>query len=89
MDLLTWLIVGLVAGLLASALLRDSGYGLLGDIALGIGGAMLGSWGFRELGWKAPMDGIGGVIIVATIGAMVLLLALRVVQRLNPGMRRR
>ena len=44
MDLLTWLIVGLVAGLLASVLMKGSGFGVVGDILLGIVGAFVGSW---------------------------------------------
>ena len=88
MDLLTWLIVGLVAGLLASALMRDSGYGLLGDIAVGIAGAIVGSWTFRELGWRAPLSGIAGVIVIAVVGAVIVLFALRVLRRLSTAPRR-
>jgi uncharacterized membrane protein YeaQ/YmgE (transglycosylase-associated protein family) len=77
MDIITWLVVGLVAGLLASALMRGSGFGLLGDIVLGIGGAFVGGWVFRELGWRAPFDGIAGVIAVAFVGAVLVLGALR------------
>ena len=43
MDILTWLIVGLVAGLLASLIVGGSGYGILGDIVAGIAGAFVGS----------------------------------------------
>lgn len=81
MDIITWLVVGLVAGLLASALIRGSGFGLLGDIALGIGGAVVGSWAFRELGWRPPFEGIAGVIAVAFVGAVIVLVALRLVSR--------
>lgn len=88
MDLLTWLIVGLVAGLLASALMRDSGYGLLGDIAVGIAGAIVGSWTFRELGWRAPLSGIAGVIVIAVVGAVIVLFALRVLRRFSTAPRR-
>jgi uncharacterized membrane protein YeaQ/YmgE (transglycosylase-associated protein family) len=81
MDIiLVWLLVGLVAGLLASALVRGSGYGLLGDIVLGIAGAFVGGWAFRELGWHAPFAGIAGVIAVAFVGAVMVLLAVRLVR---------
>ena len=81
MDIVTWLVVGLVAGLLASAVMRGSGFGILGDILLGIVGAVVGSWGFRELGWRSPAEGLLGVILVAFLGAVVVLLAIRLVSR--------
>lgn len=79
MDIVTWLIVGLVAGLLASAVMRGSGFGLLGDIVLGIVGAFVGSWAFRELHWTAPFTGIAGVIAIAFCGAVLVLLVYRLV----------
>lgn len=81
MDLLTLIVVGLVAGLLASFAVGGVGYGLLGDIIIGIIGAFLGSWLFSALGVAVPFGGIGGTIFVATIGAVVLLLLLRVIRR--------
>jgi uncharacterized membrane protein YeaQ/YmgE (transglycosylase-associated protein family) len=83
MDIITWLVVGLVAGLLASAVLRGSGLGILGDIAVGIGGAFVGGWAFRELGWHAPFAGMPGVITVAFVGAVIVLLGLRLLQRVT------
>lgn len=81
MDLLTLIVVGLVAGLLASFAVGGVGYGLLGDIIIGIIGAFLGSWLFSALNVAVPFGGIGGTIFVATIGAVVLLLLLRVIRR--------
>lgn len=78
--MITWLVVGLVAGLLASAVMRGSGFGLLGDIVLGIGGAFVGGWAFRELGWHAPLAGLPGVIVVAFVGACIVLLGLRLIR---------
>ena len=78
MDLLTWLIVGLVAGVLASLVM--GGYGLLADIIIGIVGAFLGGWIFQKLGVHSPFGGLGGVIFVAFIGAVVLLAILRVIR---------
>lgn len=77
MDIVTCLIVGLVAGLLASAVVRGSGFGILGDIVLGIAGAFVGAWAFHQLGWRAPFAGVAGLIAVATVGAVMLLLLLR------------
>lgn len=71
--LITWLVVGLVAGLLAAAVVRGGGFGVLGDIVLGIAGAFVGGWAFRALGWHAPFSGIASVIFVAFLGALILL----------------
>jgi uncharacterized membrane protein YeaQ/YmgE (transglycosylase-associated protein family) len=81
MDLLTLIVVGLVAGLLASLVVGGVGYGLLGDIVIGIVGAFLGSWLFGTLGIRVPFGGLGGTIFVAFIGAVVLLLLIRVIRR--------
>jgi uncharacterized membrane protein YeaQ/YmgE (transglycosylase-associated protein family) len=81
MDILTWIIVGLVAGLLASFVVKG-GYGLLGDIIIGILGAFVGGWIFRQMGWSTPFGGLAGTIFVAFIGAVVLLLILRLIRRL-------
>ena len=80
MDILTWLIVGLVAGVLASFVV-GGGFGLLGDIVIGIIGAFIGGWIFRQMGWDAPGGGLVGTIFVAFIGAIVLLLLLRLIRR--------
>ncbi len=80
MDIVTWLVVGLVAGLLASVMVGGSGYGILGDIVVGIVGAVLGGWLFAQLHITAPFSGIAGVIFVAFIGAVVLLLVARAVR---------
>ena len=85
MDILTWLIVGLVAGVLASMVV-GSGLGILGDILVGIAGAFIGGWIFREAGWHAPFEGLAGVIFVAFIGAVVLL---AIVHLVSGGFRRR
>jgi uncharacterized membrane protein YeaQ/YmgE (transglycosylase-associated protein family) len=79
-EILTWLIVGLVAGVLAS-FVAGGGYGLLGDIVIGILGAFLGGWLFRQLGWSSPFGGLVGTIFVAFVGAVVLLLLLRLIRR--------
>jgi uncharacterized membrane protein YeaQ/YmgE (transglycosylase-associated protein family) len=80
MDLLTWCIVGLVAGVLASLVMGGTGFGIIGDIIIGIVGAFVGGWIFRSLGVTSPMGGLAGVIFVAFIGAMVLIFLLRVIR---------
>jgi uncharacterized membrane protein YeaQ/YmgE (transglycosylase-associated protein family) len=84
MDIITWLIVGLVAGVLASFVV-GVGYGILGDIVVGIIGAFIGGWVFRQAGWHAPLEGLGGVIFVAFIGSVI---ALAIVRLLYRGRRR-
>jgi len=80
MDFITWLIVGLVAGVLASFVM-GGGYGLIGDIVIGIVGAFIGGWIFRQLGVASPISGLGGTIFIAFIGAVVLLFILRLIRR--------
>ncbi|HKV07479.1 MAG TPA: GlsB/YeaQ/YmgE family stress response membrane protein [Thermoanaerobaculia bacterium] len=80
MDILTWIIVGLVAGVLAS-LVVGKGYGIVGDIIVGIVGAFIGGWIFRQMGWSTPFGGLPGTIFVAFIGACVLLFILRLIRR--------
>ena len=79
MDLLTWLIVGLIAGVLASLVM--GGVGLIGDIVVGIVGAFVGGWLFRQLGVTTPFSGLAGTIFTAFVGAVVLLFVLRLVTR--------
>jgi len=80
MDLLTWLIVGLVAGVLASFVM-GGGFGIIGDIIIGILGAFIGGWLFSRLGVGTPFAGLAGTIFVAFIGAVVLLFILRLIRR--------
>jgi uncharacterized membrane protein YeaQ/YmgE (transglycosylase-associated protein family) len=80
MDLLTWIIVGLVAGVLASFVMGE-GYGIVGDIIIGIVGAFVGGWVFRTLGVHSPLSGLAGTIFVAFVGAVVLLFILRLIRR--------
>ena len=81
MDILTWLIVGLIAGVLASLAMGGTGYGIIGDIVIGIVGAFVGGWLFRTLGVTVPLGGIAGTIVVAFVGAVVLLFIIRLIRR--------
>ena len=80
MDLLTWLIVGLIAGVLASLVMGGTGYGIIGDIIIGIVGAFVGGWIFSALAVETPFSGLAGTIFVAFIGAVVLLFLLRLIR---------
>lgn len=79
MHLIWFLLVGLVAGWLAGKLMKGSGYGVIGDIVLGVVGAFVGGFLFRLVGIAAY--GTLGAIIVATIGAMVLVALARALRR--------
>lgn len=79
MDIVTWLIVGLVAGVLAALLV--GGVGLVGDVVVGIAGAFVGGWIFRQLGVATPFGGLAGTIFTAFVGAVVLLFVLHLVRR--------
>lgn len=78
-TLLLWVVIGLVAGWLASAVV-GGGFGIIGDIVVGVVGAFLGGLIFRKLGVGVPFGGIAGTIFVAFIGAVVLLLLLRLIR---------
>src|SRR5713226_6973170 len=76
-NVLWWLIIGLIAGFLASRVMRGGGYGLIGDIVVGLIGALIG-------GFLADLLGLGsfgllGTIIVAFIGACILIAILHAV----------
>jgi uncharacterized membrane protein YeaQ/YmgE (transglycosylase-associated protein family) len=75
------LVVGLIAGWLAGKIVRGAGFGLIGDIAVGIVGALIASWLFPKLGIQLGM-GLIRQIIDATIGAVVLLVVIRLVGKL-------
>jgi uncharacterized membrane protein YeaQ/YmgE (transglycosylase-associated protein family) len=79
-TLLIWIVIGLIAGWLASAVV-GGGYGLVGDIVVGVVGAFLGGLLFSGLHVSVPFAGLAGTIFVAFIGAIVLLLILRLVNR--------
>jgi uncharacterized membrane protein YeaQ/YmgE (transglycosylase-associated protein family) len=75
-GLIIILVVGLIAGWLAGKVVRGNGFGLVGDAAIGIVGALIGDWLLHRVGVHFAF-GVIGLIINATIGAIALLLALR------------
>jgi uncharacterized membrane protein YeaQ/YmgE (transglycosylase-associated protein family) len=81
-TILLWVVVGLIAGWLASAVV-GGGYGLIGDIVVGVVGAFLGGVIFRALHIGTPFHGLAGTIFVAFVGAVVLLLILRLIRRVS------
>jgi uncharacterized membrane protein YeaQ/YmgE (transglycosylase-associated protein family) len=81
MDLLLFLAIGLVAGWLAGVLVKGSGFGLVGDLIVGILGAILGGWLFRRLGFSLGLGELVDSLIVATLGAVLLLFLIRLIKR--------
>jgi len=86
MTLLWFVIIGAIAGWLAGQFMRGNGFGLLGDIVVGVIGAFLGSWLFGATG-VAIGHGLLGGLIVAFIGAVVLLFIVRLFTGRRAGRR--
>jgi uncharacterized membrane protein YeaQ/YmgE (transglycosylase-associated protein family) len=78
-GLLVILFVGLIAGWLAGKIVRGTGFGIIGDIIVGIAGAFVASWLFPKLG-IAIGTGLVREIIYSAIGAIVLLLIVRLIR---------
>jgi uncharacterized membrane protein YeaQ/YmgE (transglycosylase-associated protein family) len=74
MSIIAWIVLGLIAGWLAGLIMRGGGYGIIGDIVLGIIGAIVGGW---LTGLVLGSDMVNGFnvqsLIVAVIGAIVLI----------------
>jgi len=78
-SLLIILLVGLVAGWLAGQIIQGTGFGLIGDLIIGVAGAFIGGWLLPQLGVHLG-SGIVSAIIDATVGALILLLVMRLVR---------
>ncbi|MGB8644809.1 MAG: GlsB/YeaQ/YmgE family stress response membrane protein [Anaerolineae bacterium] len=80
MGILSWLIVGLIAGWLAGLVMKGGGYGLVGDIVLGIIGALVGGFLGETFFGLGGVSGINvGSILIAFVGAVIILFAVRLV----------
>jgi uncharacterized membrane protein YeaQ/YmgE (transglycosylase-associated protein family) len=79
-GIIAWLIIGAIAGWLAGTLMKGGGFGLIGDIVVGIVGAFIGGWLAGVLG-IAIGSGLITSIITATAGAVILILLLRLIKR--------
>ena len=73
MSIIAWLVLGLIAGFIASKIINKQGEGLWRDVVLGVIGAELGGWLFSLFG----MSGVSGLnvysLLVAVVGAVILL----------------
>ena len=82
--LIITLVVGGIAGWLASLLVQGTGFGLVGDIVVGIVGALIAYWLFPVLGITLTLGGgVLGAIIMAFIGAVILLVIVRVIKQMT------
>ncbi len=78
-NLLYFLLIGLAAGWLAGKVMKGSGYGLIGDLVIGVVGAFLGGWIFGLLTIAA--GGLIGLLVTAFVGAVVLVWLLRMLKK--------
>ncbi len=82
MTILSWIVVGLIAGFLAGVVVKGGGFGLIGDIIVGIVGGLIGGWISVNLLHLGTMTGINiESILIAFVGAVILLLVLRLIRR--------
>ena len=82
MGVVSWIVVGVIAGWLAGMVMKGGGFGLLGDIIVGVVGGMLGGWIASSLLHIGGMTGINlGSILIAFVGALILLFVLRLIRR--------
>ncbi len=79
-DFIWFLIIGLIAGWLAGKIMKGRGFGLLGDLVVGVIGAFVGGFLFSLLGWSS--SGLIGSLVAATTGAIVLLFAVGFIKKL-------
>lgn len=75
MSIIWFLLIGIAAGWLAGQVMRGGGFGLVGDLIVGVVGALLGGFLFGLLGLSA--DGLVGSLVTATVGAIALLWLMR------------
>ena len=79
-SLIWFLLIGLIAGWLAGQVMKGGGFGVIGDMIVGVIGAFLGGWLFGVLGISAGGSLIGS-LITAFVGAVILIFLLRLIKR--------
>ena len=79
-GIIFWIVIGGVAGWLAGTLVKGGGFGLFGDIIVGIIGAFIGGWLAGVLGISIG-SGLIASLVTATLGAVVLIVILRLIRR--------
>jgi uncharacterized membrane protein YeaQ/YmgE (transglycosylase-associated protein family) len=71
-----FLLIGIIAGFIAGKIMKGSGFGVVGDLVVGVIGAFIGVWVFDLL--NIPSGGIIGLLIAAVVGALILLYVIRI-----------
>jgi len=79
MRFLIWIVGGIVAGWLTGLIMEGKGFGLIGDLAIGLLGGLLGGWLARLVGLSTP--GWIGQILVSIVGGVILVAAVRAIRR--------
>jgi uncharacterized membrane protein YeaQ/YmgE (transglycosylase-associated protein family) len=79
MSLIWFLLIGLIAGWLAGKIMKGGGYGLVGDLVIGVVGAIIGGHLFGMLGIDAY--GLIGSLVTALVGAILLIFVIRLIKR--------
>ena len=83
MSIVTWIILGLLSGYLASMIVNRAGEGVLMDIVLGIVGAVVGGWIFTQIGHSGVTGFNIYSILVSVVGAMIVLFLYHTIQRMT------
>jgi len=78
-HLLLFLVIGVVAGFLAGKIMKGAGYGLVGDLIVGVIGSFIGVWVFGLLG--IATEGILGLLVASVVGALLLLYVIRLIKK--------
>ena len=78
MSLIWAILIGIAAGWLAGQIMKGKGFGLIGDLIIGVIGSVIGHWLFHAIGLNAY--GLSGSLIVSTTGAIILLFFLRLIR---------
>jgi uncharacterized membrane protein YeaQ/YmgE (transglycosylase-associated protein family) len=78
-HLLLFLVIGVLAGFLAGKIMKGSGYGLVGDLIVGVIGSFIGVWVFGLFG--IVVGGILGLLVASIVGALLLLYVVRLVKK--------
>jgi uncharacterized membrane protein YeaQ/YmgE (transglycosylase-associated protein family) len=79
-NLLYFIIIGLAAGWLAGKIMRGSGFGLIGNLVVGVVGALIGAFVFEFIGIST--DSLVGSLVMSVVGAVILLYLLQLLKRL-------
>ena len=82
-GIIAWLLVGLVAGWLAGVVMKGGGYGIIGDIVVGIVGAFVGGFVFSLI-TGGGTAGFWGSIAIAFVGAVILIAIVRALPGRSP-----